>query len=484
LPLIVVIHYLYENNVILLKYQLMKKLLLLTVTSCFAAAAFAQQSANQSVVLKDHQGPVYKPVMMDQFKGNAAKSANKTNAEGGQRWYNPFELANQYLGNILNSSNQNTFVFPIGTDSTLRQQYNTGPGPVNYLAMAQFVDPIRSEGFNTAGSGFGETNDIRINWWNNYKVDSVQFLGAYMNSSLGNKPGVVDTFVISVAPVPYSRIAEVATSGSFKFAPTEYKSVNEKGGGKLRVMDDIPANVGAHDMNMGVNLPGVKTFKIAIPDTMRKDRTATGYPTRLFEFAVPDGGVDIPAGNGFVVSVAFKIGETIAKPNEDSLQVYNYFMPLHGRAGETQIMPYFAYDYNDYNMTFLQHYRSSEYTSSIIYELINDKQFNKEFLYIGARANCTDCKVLSVANVTNFTSVKAYPNPAASEVRIPFALKNAANVKVSITNSVGQAIKTQDMGKATSGEAVFTTSDLANGVYFYTVDADGQRYSGRLAVNH
>ncbi len=101
------------------------------------------------------------------------------------------------------------------------------------------------------------------------------------------------------------------------------------------------------------------------------------------------------------------------------------------------------------------------------------------------KLSCPTCPTLSVATVKgNILSANAYPNPAATEVRVPFELKAAANVNVTITNTVGQVVKAANMGNITKGEAVISVSDLTNGVYFYTVDADGQRQTGRVVVNH
>jgi hypothetical protein len=80
----------------------------------------------------------------------------------------------------------------------------------------------------------------------------------------------------------------------------------------------------------------------------------------------------------------------------------------------------------------------------------------------------------------------AYPNPANTEVNIPFVMAQDANVKITLTNMVGQVVKTQNI-KAAAGQslkATFATSDLAAGIYIYNVEANGQHTNGRISVAH
>ena len=92
---------------------------------------------------------------------------------------------------------------------------------------------------------------------------------------------------------------------------------------------------------------------------------------------------------------------------------------------------------------------------------------------------------MDVASInSNIQGVEAYPNPTTADITINFNLKEAANTTVSISNTVGQVIASQKMGKVAGGNAVFSTTSLANGVYFYTVEANGQRTTNRFVVAH
>jgi hypothetical protein len=93
---------------------------------------------------------------------------------------------------------------------------------------------------------------------------------------------------------------------------------------------------------------------------------------------------------------------------------------------------------------------------------------------------------LAVAEVKQgITDVSAYPNPANNMLNIDFSLAQNASVTVSLTNMVGQVVATKNMGNVNSGKAIFSTTELSSGVYFYTVLTNsGERTTGRVVVAH
>jgi hypothetical protein len=92
---------------------------------------------------------------------------------------------------------------------------------------------------------------------------------------------------------------------------------------------------------------------------------------------------------------------------------------------------------------------------------------------------------LSVANTNKLINgVNAYPNPANGVLNIPFELNEVANVSVTLTSMIGQVVATQNMGNVDNGVAKFNTSALATGMYIYTVNANGEHFTGRIVVTH
>ena len=51
-------------------------------------------------------------------------------------------------------------------------------------------------------------------------------------------------------------------------------------------------------------------------------------------------------------------------------------------------------------------------------------------------------------------------------------------------NNVGQVVNAQTVNNVVKGQATFNVSNLSAGLYFYTVEANGQRETGRVAISH
>ena len=94
---------------------------------------------------------------------------------------------------------------------------------------------------------------------------------------------------------------------------------------------------------------------------------------------------------------------------------------------------------------------------------------------------------LAVTNVELANTIgKAYPNPSNTSVNVPFTMGNDAVVTITLSNILGQEVKSQQIN-AVGGRAMtatFTTSDLTAGVYMYTVEVNGQHTTGRVVVAH
>jgi Secretion system C-terminal sorting domain len=87
----------------------------------------------------------------------------------------------------------------------------------------------------------------------------------------------------------------------------------------------------------------------------------------------------------------------------------------------------------------------------------------------------------SVNAVKSIKSVVAYPNPTSGQLNIGYTLNNNSDVTVTLTNMLGQVVATQT---GVNGKAVFNTTSIADGMYIYTVQANGERATGRVSVAH
>lgn len=450
----------------------MKKLFLLLSTACVAFGANAQ-SVNHGVPFakqngaNDQQSVSYgNPVHVGRSISSTSANSNQKTTAASPRWYSHYDVVNAITGNALDA---NDALLPLWYDSTVKQRFSTGLGTINYSSVAQVIDPITSKMFNDASYA----SEMKVENWDNYSVDSIFINAAYVKEKL-RSTSIVDTLILSVVPQDnityylkksdYPGISQYTTGDTlWAQAPTVVDSINKAA--------FPPASGGARAF-----------WKVPLTDAMRDTALANGNVTvRTFTFAVP-GGLSVSAGKRFAITATFKSGD-VWTANVDSFSKFHHFMPITAAVTANGAMPYYYTQYSDRSMSSLMFSTNiDQYSPAIFIETWNANSFNREFINMGGYVSCNTCHTVGVQNLTNITAVSVYPNPATTEVRIKYALKAEANVNVTIANTVGQIVKSQNAGKNIKGEVSISTADLANGMYIYTVEADGQRQTGRVVV--
>jgi glucuronoarabinoxylan endo-1,4-beta-xylanase len=91
---------------------------------------------------------------------------------------------------------------------------------------------------------------------------------------------------------------------------------------------------------------------------------------------------------------------------------------------------------------------------------------------------------------TKFDVGQNYPNPFSSSTAIPYVIEKESNIRVTIFDILGRAVRKFDVGKQNVGthnvlwDGVndFGTR-VANGIYFYRLDAHGQSKAGKMIFN-
>lgn len=99
---------------------------------------------------------------------------------------------------------------------------------------------------------------------------------------------------------------------------------------------------------------------------------------------------------------------------------------------------------------------------------------------------CPVCPILMPGPAAEYyvqapANVKAYPNPANSEMIISYGQLSNSPVTISLTNMLGQVVAIE---KAENGRAKFDVSALPAGIYMYTIPAEGHRVTGRASIIH
>jgi hypothetical protein len=76
------------------------------------------------------------------------------------------------------------------------------------------------------------------------------------------------------------------------------------------------------------------------------------------------------------------------------------------------------------------------------------------------------------------------PNPTNATTAIPYNLVKSANVEFIVTDMMGKIIEKRDMGALSSGDhsLTFDTANMASGVYYYSIIADGQISTKKMSV--
>lgn len=102
---------------------------------------------------------------------------------------------------------------------------------------------------------------------------------------------------------------------------------------------------------------------------------------------------------------------------------------------------------------------------------------------------CTDTRVQTIqidpSTSTNEQDALAYqfnvfPNPAQDEVNISFNLDQSRLVRVSVVNSIGQILRSQNLGQRQSGQERITLNQLPSGIYWLMFDVEGTRVAKSL----
>lgn len=83
------------------------------------------------------------------------------------------------------------------------------------------------------------------------------------------------------------------------------------------------------------------------------------------------------------------------------------------------------------------------------------------------------------------SSLNAYPNPANTNVNVNFSLNESATVDMSVVSVTGDVVYNNNFGTIAAGKYSknINVSELANGVYFYTLTVNGNVTTKKLVIS-
>lgn len=464
----------------------MKKLFLLLASGSIALSGYAQQR-----VLNFDNMSVSKNAKTYQIP-RVAKSAAKTTAAPDRvySYYAYFDTTQQDVAGIQTGNTGVT----MWQDAAQLGGFTSGYDTIQMVSVATILHP-QAPSMNSATYYTGE---MKITNADAYKVTSVHVYGVYDFNPANTQ---VDTLVLSF-------VYGDGTAGASGNGIFEGGSVTGGHYGHWPVIstryDTTALNYARIDATFGSANPYV--IKVPLGPSSFGDTFSTGIwhkEVSLSSFA--GGGLSVPAGKQVGMSWSFKSGRATLPAMDtifyaDGTMKYNMWRPLvkfatnDGTAAGVQWAPQDTTDFNQgmyktlphdangWNYIYVPQWAwstSSGASASVLQHPIVDWTIN-----CPTCGNITSGGGVSVNNAALISTVNAYPNPAGDVLNVPFTLVTATNVSVTLTNVLGQVVATQEMGKVASGTAKFNTATLPSGVYTYSVLANGQRSTGRVAINH
>ena len=420
--------------------------------------------------------------------------AAKTTAGGG-RWYNYADWLsrdadfNLSLG-FPNDSLVVTAPYMWNNDKSQDIYAGTPPLDTNMFTSLGVVLAPQWIGYNNGK--YYATGTMAIGPGDAYVVDSIAINGFYGTNPARIAAGVKDTLRIVVVHGQlgpkasndiYSLTLSTAHYGSITMADAFYDSLNNRGVSKYGSTELLTVV-----MNKADTLPNGQYYKV-IPLAS----TATYGGT----------GVVNCAANDFVgVTVSFKSGDATFV-NYDTVfrgspfvpaYKYNMFRPFVSAISTAGTIGWPYYSSANYNIGLFKVLPDTaqgwgkEYIPTFAWGVTSPASYQSPFIPV--HLTCASCAgtitdaYLSSNNVTTFNKVTASPNPAKNELSISYTLSNVSDVNVTLTNMLGQVVASSKVNGASSGKVSFNTELVPAGVYVYTLEANGERSTGRVAVAH
>jgi len=457
----------------------MKKFFLLLLAGACVAGANAQESRMSIVNTRQTNETKTVDRSGNQYHAGARlRSAAKTTSTN-SRWY---DYVN-YLDTLYGSSSQLLSANYLWNDTTSQDIYS---GPTlshnTMVSIGDVFDPTFT-GFNDAGLYPGQ---MQITSSDAYVVDSVEIVGIYGFNAA--KTSVVDTLRLGF-------VSGGATSGVSNIGLSYFTGETAN-----YSVDTLTFPVLFYDSttnriaNRDGSAPAVAQ-DILLTSASWGDTTSNGIFDKVYALNTP---LSVSAANIVGMSLSFKSGDASFVPNDTvftgnpgpSLYRYNMFRPalIFNSDGTNPVFAHYSStDRNEGVFKTLPNFTNgweNAYVPMWGWTGAGGGASTLQYPLIVYHVTCTTCNNLEVGHVSNISTVNALPNPASSQLTINYALSAQANVNVTLINMVGQTVKTQHVANTTNGKVTFNVSELAAGVYFYTVEANGERTTNRVVVAH
>ena len=405
------------------------------------------------------------------------------------RWYNYAQYQDTALSLPGPNNSGGTFAYLWYSDNAIFS-YASGPGVNNQVSVGTIFDP--------AASGFSNllyypAGIMAISNTTTYTVDSVSLVGIYKRNPA--KPAsIVDTIRLAYTFGPRggttSNIASYKTWGymatygvdTLNFLTCYFDSANNK----------------ATQVTGG-------TTPVYVQDVYLTQSDTTGIYAKAILLTTP---LVVPAGNKVGLSLTFKSGDPAAYPaatfadtvfrGTSSSVPYKYGEYrqhfIYNNTGGTIGRPNYGAP-ADWNIGLTQLEPTGRGAGQVIYlpsywiTSGSGTPTTSQYADIGFHVQCPSCRVtgdatLALDDVSATSAIAAYPNPAADQLTISYTLSAVTNGTITLNNILGQQVD-QKTVSGPKGTVILNTSDLADGLYTYTLHtSNGDRGTGKVVISH
>ena len=430
---------------------MMKKTTLLMLAMGFVGSMFGQQlqTTTNSYPATGKPANVNWPA----FKQKFAQNGNRTTES---YWLN-YGITMDNLNGGLGEVNANYLC----TDSLMLGEFGAG----NYSAI--WLHNI-GDVLDVYADNFQMQDGIAWNNWNSYTVDSMSILYLYERNHPNTS--IVDTLVV-----------ELYTNATAANMPTYY-------------FTGMAADYGSDTlyfkairylyMSNSVNATGKTVIKIPL--------TAADTASALLGEKFWAVNMSVPGGRLVGSSITFKPGYSYALGDTIATKNAFFFASIEENGAST--FPTYVYcpnsanpncDWNSSHIvpTEVRYNQNANWNGFFIPAYAYTDPFAFEHHLITYKVTSLNVGVQEEipANVGLSQNV---PNPATGETTIRYTLENGGDVQLDIFDVTGKVVMSFDQGTQAGGsyQINFNTSNLEAGVYFYTLNVDGQKVTRRMVV--
>ncbi len=397
-------------------------------------------------------------------------SANKTN-DVISNWYYPLD----FIQNSAPNGAFKTYFSYLFPDSNVLVV--AADGKTSYVgthSVGFVFDPKDENIINAQNS---ETT-ILTNY-NTWTLDSLYMPFSYvrymdsMDLGGGIKQKVVDSLILNVYKMPAMTKGGFTPPNTEKFARPTFDVATANGLGAIWTKSIALTDADSTPVPSGTGwaIRGQMIEEINL--TLNKVNKVTASADNIVGFTIT-----------FKPGYAYALDDTLESFSTKPVKAINYFgfrMMLNEAAVGDQV----AQEKYFNNMLLVPKWtRYGKATPNSWDGYLPGNAFNSHY-YLDCQFKVT-CSNVGIDQPTVQLIDEAYPNPVAagSNVRIPFEMKNSSNATVTVSNALGQVVKSIPATRYNAGKNfVDMTMDVAPGIYTYSITQGDNNVSKRFVVS-